>query len=241
MTEIIKKIISDIDENKINNEKEYFIFHRYRFEYIFSLLQKYDKSKSLLDIGAHYLYGLLGAYHLGFKNIFGIDLSVFNLISSDRAKKINAIIKNCDLERENIPFPDQSFDLVLLAETLEHFNFHPKKVFTEIARILKPEGELIITTPNLLRLNNRLKCVLGKSINHDIEENYTFGTHYREYSAVEIEYLLNLAGLKKIKLKYVDFNYPDRSKVEILINKIIGTLLPSLKSNIIMVGKKNNK
>lgn len=241
MTEIIKQIISDIDKNKIKNEKEYFLFHQYRFEYIFSLIQKYDNNKSLLDIGAHYLHVLLGAYHLGYKNIFGIDLDIVNSISANRAKKINAIIKNCNLEKENIPFRDQSFDIVLLTETLEHFNFHPKKVFEEIVRVLKPNGELIITTPNLLRLNNRLKLILGKSINYDIREDYTPSTHYREYSAAEVEYLLNIADLKMRKLKYIDFNYPNRSKIEAIINKAIGFLTPSLKPNIVIIGKKNNK
>jgi len=137
MTEIIKKIINDIDENKINNEKEYFLFHQYRFEYIFSLLKKYDNNKLLLDIRAHYLHGLLGAFHLGYKNIFGTDIDIFNSISTDRAKKINAIIKNCDLKKENIPFHYQSFDIILLAETLEHFNFHPKKVFKENRQSIK--------------------------------------------------------------------------------------------------------
>lgn len=239
MTEIIKKIISEIDRNKINNnEKEYFIFHQYRFKYIFSLLQAYDKNKLLLDIGAHYLHGLLGTFYLGYKNIFGTDINIFNSISTDRAKKIKAIIKNCDLEKENIPFHDQSFDVILLNETLEHFNFHPKKIFAEIARVLKPRGELIVTTPNLLRSNNRLKCILGKSINFDIREDYTPGTHYREYSAAEIEYLLNITGLKIRKLKYIDFGYPNRSKIEAIVNKAIGFLMPSLKSNIVIIGEK---
>lgn len=235
---VIKKIISDINKNKINGEKEYFLFHQYRFVYIFSLLQEYDKNKLLLDIGAHYLHGLLGAHYLGFKNIFGTDLDIFNSSSADRAKKINAVIKNCNLEKESISFSDQSFDIVLLAETLEHFNFHPKKVFNEIARVLKPNGELIITTPNFLRSNNRLKCIMGKSINFDIREDYTPGTHYREYSVAEIEYLLNIAGLKMKKLKYIDFDYPNRSMVEAIINKAIGFLMPSLQSNIVIVGKK---
>lgn len=241
MNEITKQIIKDIDNNKINNEKEYFLFHQHRFEYIFSLLQLYDKKKSLLDIGSHYLHGLLGAFHLGYKNIFGSDIDIFNSISAERAKKINAIIKNCNLEKENIPFQDQNFDIILFAETLEHLNFHPKRVFEEIARVLKPGGELIITTPNLLRSNNRLKCILGKSINFDIKEDYTPGTHYREYSAVEIEYLLNIAGLKMRKLKYIDFDYPNRSKVEAIINKTVVFVMPNLKSNIVIIGKKNNK
>ncbi|MFA5154935.1 MAG: class I SAM-dependent methyltransferase [Patescibacteria group bacterium] len=234
MIDVIEKIIAEIDAN----EKEYFLYHQHRFKYIFSLLQQHDNGESLLDIGSHYEHVLLGAHFLGYKNIFGIDLSVFNAVAIDRAKKINAVIKDCDLGQEGIPFADQSFNIVLLTETLEHFNFHPKKVFAEISRVLKPGGELVITTPNLLRLNNRLKFILGKSINYDIKEDYTPGTHFREYSAVEIAYLLNIAGLKKVRLQYIDFHYPSGSQIGNMINKVFGYLCPSLGKNIIMIGKK---
>ncbi|HTW96317.1 MAG TPA: class I SAM-dependent methyltransferase [Candidatus Methylomirabilis sp.] len=236
--DIIKKIINEISQNAIGDEKGYFLFHQHRFEQLFSLLGDYDKDSSLLDVGAFELHGLLGAYYLGFHKIFGIDLGLFNDLSVSRAAKIGAIIKNCDLEKEKIPFSDQSFDLVILSETLEHFNFHPQRVFTEIYRVLKPEGELIITTPNLLRLNNRLKLILGKSINSDLGENYGPGTHYREYSAAELEFLLRLSGLKKKKLIYADFDYPNRGRVEALSNKIVGTVFPGLRSNLVMIGRK---
>ncbi len=238
MNETSKFIIDEIEDVKISNEDEYFLYHIHRFEYIFSILKLYDKDKALLDVGAHYLHGLLGAYHLGYKNINGSDLDIFNSISVERAKKINAIIKNCNLETETIPFQDQEFDIIIFSETLEHLNFHPKRVFKEFARVLKPGGEVIITTPNLLRLNNRLKCILGRSINVDIREDYSPGTPYREYSAAEIEYLLNVAGLKIKKIKYADFDYPSRGKIDAIINKIIGFVIPSLKGNIVIIGIK---
>lgn len=64
---------------------------------------------------------------------------------------------------------------------------------------MKTDGRLIITTPNLVRLNNRIKLLIGKSINYDISINYEYGAHYREYTASEIIYLLETSGFKKIK------------------------------------------
>lgn len=241
MNRITKKISGEIGNNPIRNEKDYFVFHEHRFDHIFSLLSGYDKDNALLDVGSHYLHGLFGAHCLGFRRIFGADIEYFNSASASRAESIGALIKNCDLARENIPFDDESFDIVVLAETLEHFNFHPRKVFLEISRVLRPGGELIITTPNLLRLNNRLKCVLGRSINSDIKEDYTPGTHYREYSAAEIKYLLEASGLTMKSLKYADFNYPDRGRLEAIMNKTAGTLAPGLKSNIVVIGKKRSR
>jgi SAM-dependent methyltransferase len=236
--EIIKKTGFEIDSNKIKDEKDYFLFHQNRFERILCLLDSFDKGNFLLDISSHYLHVLLGAKFAGFKNIFGTDLEIFNSLSAVRAKNIGAVIKNCDLEKEKIPFYDESFDIILLTETLEHLNFHPEKVFKDIFRVLRPGGRVIITTPNLLRINNRLKLIFGKSINSDLKENYSPGTHYREYSSVEIKYLLEASGLKVDKIKYTDFNYPNRSSFEAVVNKIIGAIFPCLKSNLIIIGKK---
>ena len=237
---ITENIIQDINQGQLGEgEKNYFLFHRHRLEYIFSLLDEFNKNCSILNIGALFLHELLGAYFLGFRNLSGTDLSSFKPITAERAERIKAVIKDCDLEKEKLPFLDKTFDLVLLDETLEHFNFHPKKVFLEIARILKPGGRLIITTPNLVRLNNRLKCFLGKSINYEIDADYTTANHYREYTAAEIEYLLNVAGLKKAKLEYTDFDYPDRGRIERIVNKAAGAFSQPLKPNIVMIGKKD--
>lgn len=47
---------------------------------------------------------------------------------------------------ENIPVPDDSFDVVLCTEVLEHVP-EPIEAIREIARILKPNGKLLLTSP----------------------------------------------------------------------------------------------
>jgi len=234
MTKIIDQILKEVDK------ETYFYFHQHRFEYIFKLLQHlYSENKYFLDIGSSdYLYTLLATHSLGYRNLYGIDLDVDNPIMQERAKKFNVTIKGCDLSKEKIPFDDSKFDIALLAETLEHFNFHPKRVFTEAFRTLKPEGRFIVTTPNLLRLNNRIKCFFGKSMNDDIKKDYSSGYHYREYSVREIKYLLKTAGFKDIEIRYADFNYPDRSNLDKIINRIIGSIFPCLRPNIVVIATK---
>ncbi len=48
---------------------------------------------------------------------------------------------------ESIPVQDQSFDLVVSSEVIEHI-LHPDLALKEIHRILKPEGVVCITTPS---------------------------------------------------------------------------------------------
>jgi SAM-dependent methyltransferase len=56
---------------------------------------------------------------------------------------------------EKTPFADESFDLVLAVEILEHLEA-PRAFLREIHRLLKPGGLGIVTTPNLTSLPSRL-------------------------------------------------------------------------------------
>jgi SAM-dependent methyltransferase len=52
---------------------------------------------------------------------------------------------------QDIPLPDQSFDLVISLETLEHVP-DPDKGLQELVRVTKVGGRLLVTTPNYLSL-----------------------------------------------------------------------------------------
>lgn len=56
---------------------------------------------------------------------------------------------------QRLPYEDASFDVVLLVEVIEHLENH-RMALGELARILKPNGVLVLTTPNIMRLNSRL-------------------------------------------------------------------------------------
>jgi 2-polyprenyl-3-methyl-5-hydroxy-6-metoxy-1,4-benzoquinol methylase len=49
---------------------------------------------------------------------------------------------------EKLPFPNKSFDAVTLLEVIEHLK-NPEKTLKEIKRVLKPNGQVIISTPNV--------------------------------------------------------------------------------------------
>jgi 2-polyprenyl-3-methyl-5-hydroxy-6-metoxy-1,4-benzoquinol methylase len=76
---------------------------------------------------------------------------------------------------QDIAHPDASFDTVISCETIEHVP-HPRKAIGEIARVLKPGGRLLLTTPNYLgtlglyriylRLRGRVYTETGQPINN---------------------------------------------------------------------------
>ena len=61
---------------------------------------------------------------------------------------------------QRMPLDDASFDVVVFTEVIEHITF-PQEVVSEFARVLAPGGRLVITTPNIFCLGNRLATFLG--------------------------------------------------------------------------------
>src|SRR6266542_2202716 len=69
---------------------------------------------------------------------------------------------NLDAE---LPFGDQSFDYVTCLEGLEHIE-NPQQAMREFARVLRPAGHLIVSVPNILNIEERLKWLLYGYTSH---------------------------------------------------------------------------
>lgn len=104
---------------------------------------------------------------------------------------------------DDIPLPDNSLDLVICSEVVEHLANSPKPMFQEIFRTLKKSGWLVLSTPNRACLSKRIKSLLGYSIEDPITGFYNMETyqqgevyrgHNREYTIGEVKYMLNKEG-----------------------------------------------
>jgi len=61
-----------------------------------------------------------------------------------------------NLNHEKLPYADATFDVVTATEVIEHLEDF-RQVVREIHRVLKPGGVCILSTPNILNLNSRLR------------------------------------------------------------------------------------
>ena len=69
-----------------------------------------------------------------------------------------------DLDAE-LPFTDRSFDYITCLEGLEHIE-SPQQAMREFARVLKPGGHLIVSVPNILNIEERLKWLIYGYTSH---------------------------------------------------------------------------
>jgi len=80
-----------------------------------------------------------------------------------------------DLSNSVLPFPDQSFDLVIMSEVVEHL-VNIDAALREIRRVMRHSGGLILTTPNLAGWLNRLQLLAGRQpIGTETGSEWVFG------------------------------------------------------------------
>jgi SAM-dependent methyltransferase len=97
-------------------------------------------------------------------------------------------------EEERFPFEDDEFDVVFFCEILEHLLNDPQAVLLEIKRVLRPGGHLILTTPNVNRLENVARMISGTNIYDPYSGYGPYGRHNREYNKHELNLLLTRLG-----------------------------------------------
>jgi 2-polyprenyl-3-methyl-5-hydroxy-6-metoxy-1,4-benzoquinol methylase len=112
------------------------------------------KAKKVLDLGSgdgalSYLLAREGAVVVGVDNDeLGVEFAEANLKSVDPDNKLQySFITGSAYQ---LPFPDESFDIVALCEVIEHLA-EPERMLVEVKRVLKPGGKLVLTTPHRLR------------------------------------------------------------------------------------------
>jgi SAM-dependent methyltransferase len=106
------------------------------------------------------------------ENVVGLDFSLKQLYyaNSNNCSSINSYV--CG-DACRLPFSSDSFDLALASEFIEHIDQESfDKFMQEVYRILKPGGELILTTPNYLSFWPILEMLLNKMGDVDYSDQH---------------------------------------------------------------------
>ncbi|MBF0343292.1 MAG: class I SAM-dependent methyltransferase [Nitrospirae bacterium] len=120
----------------------------------------------------------------------------------------------CDIERDDLQqMLDKSFDMIFLMDVIEHL-YDPDKAIVNLLNVLKNKGYLIISTPNLADIYNRIFLLFGYSLhNYNVSQWYKTGNpfikdlsgkrHGNHKSIFTVKQLIELLGqVHKLEMVY---------------------------------------
>ena len=153
---------------------------------------------NILDVGAHWLHQSV-LYSLDGHHVTAADLAV--TLGDPAVEEIAAnngieLLVLEDLSSETVfdDLDDNSMDVVLFCEILEHITFNPVGMWKAIYRVLRPGGRIILTTPNFYALGRlprqtaRILTGWGGGISvSDILNVPTYAPHWKEFSRKELK------------------------------------------------------
>lgn len=127
--------------------------------------------------------------------------------------------KQFNIEDEIFPYRDDTFDVVLFCEIIEHLLSDPVHALLEIRRVLKPGGVLVLTTPNVVRLDNVRKIIGGENVYDPYSGYGPYGRHNREYTQEELFSLLSANGFGVSTMFTADVN-PGHTSSSVSLDRI---------------------
>ncbi len=173
---------------------------------------KIKKGQKLIDIGCG-----RGEFLYNFKEL-GIIVNGIDCERYDSSLLKNIDVKYIDIEKDSIPYGDETFDIVFSKSVIEHMH-DPSNFLSEIHRILKKDGIAIVMAPDWI---SNMKIYF---------DDYT---HRTPFTVTSMRDALKIFGFRNVSTELF-YQLPILWKFPLLkiLSRIIRLLIPvTLKSNI---------
>ena len=216
-----------------------------RARFIFSQVEAQNPAK-ILDVGCGrgFYVQTLSSYDF-VKKIYGLDENLDYLGKAKKYLNKSRVV----LTKGNayaLPFPDASFDCVVLSEVLEHLA-DEQKALAEIFRVLKKGGMLLVTVPhqNFPWIWDPINAFLMKFFNAHVRKDWwwiagIWADHERLYTEADLRKVFKKARFTVTKLQHTIFYaWPFSHFVLYGIGKNIIEALPFLAFNRFQVQKQS--
>lgn len=196
------------------------------------VLEAFDASRPRLNVIASMTSDLRGRYGADISSGLGFVAVVLrrmglNVITTEHDPGIDLFaqaggkVLPYSIGTSTPPIATGSLDFLVFSEVLEHLNLSPVRILTELAALLNDGGRLILTTPNIARLEHIELLAAGENFLEPFEEGFPadrpateFIEHVREYSVREVVEAVEAAGLgvdEVVMTGWGDSGYAPRS------------------------------
>lgn len=164
------------------------------------------KEARVADVGASPFYFLWRARQHGARECHGVFFSNDHHPLRDReavySEEGEIHLHHRDIRRSPLPFDDESMDIVVSMETLEHLDAFPTLLLREVHRVLRCGGCFLVTVPNVCRIGNVAKLLVGQNIYHPYRPDPS-GRHAFEYTLSQATDVVGYAGLDIVHAGYL--------------------------------------
>jgi SAM-dependent methyltransferase len=153
----------------------------------------------VLDVGG-------GQFAILASKLFGDDATIGDISEAYRKPADTAGVgfTVCNLLDDDPPSFKNAFDVIVLAEVVEHLPMPPYLILGKVRGWLKPGGALLLTTPNLFRLRNLARMVRGRDLfdTFMLPRNGVSLGHQTEYSAAHLGWHVREAGFTLERMEH---------------------------------------
>ena len=227
-----------------------------RHKKLLEIFSKYEFER-ILDVGCgDGNFSMLIGEACKAKEVYGIEISEKGV---EMARKNGVKCYQLDVDEEDFPFKDNFFDAVFAGEIIEHL-YDTDHFLDEVYRVLKADGILVLTTPNLASWQNRISLLFGyqpygTTVSLRYRIGHPFGDsgplpediiqsrkHVSVFTFKALQRLLKAHKFKIIKTEglsidlpqYMNFS-PSLIKVVRIIDKMFSPF-PSLLPQLVVIG-----
>jgi SAM-dependent methyltransferase len=160
---------------------------------------------AVLEMGAYMQITPALKTRLGYGEVRGCYLGPLGKthiqeVTSTKGEKFTCPIDLFNAETDTYPYSDGEFATVICCELLEHLSDDPMHMMTEVNRILREQGHLVLSTPNACSLRAIATAIGGHNpalfpqFTARVGGNRTDPRHAREYTPSELQQIFDSAG-----------------------------------------------